>query len=112
MTVNRQSSGIRYLKLLLTTLVCLVVADGLITEFLVSQHLGREGNPLLQSLVGTEEFLAIKLAGALLCALIIRNLYRKRPGMALAASLLFVLIYTLLLYWNISFLFGGYGLLS
>jgi hypothetical protein len=89
------------MKYVLVTLVGLVVADGIVSRFLVRYGLGREGNPFLQTLVGQNNFLLIKLLGALLCALILWDLYKRRPRIALTSSLLFVVLYTVVVYWNL-----------
>ena len=89
------------MKYILVTLVGLVVADGIISRFLVRYGLGREGNPFLQTLVGDNNFLLIKLVGALLCALILWDLYKTRPRAALSSSLLFVGLYTVIVFWNL-----------
>ncbi len=61
-TVNFGGIRIRHL---LTTLVVLIVADGVISNFLIRHGLAQEGNPFLQTLVGKESFLVIKVLGAL-----------------------------------------------
>ena len=89
------------MKYLLLTLIALVVSDGLISQFIVRHGLGREGNPFLQTFVSEGNFLLIKLAGALLCALILWNIYKTRPRVALISTLSFVILYTGILYWNL-----------
>ena len=58
-------SPLRQIKYLLGALFALVVADGILTNFLITEGLGREWNPFLQSLAGKESFLFIKITGAL-----------------------------------------------
>ena len=91
----------RIMKRVLATLVALVVADGILSQFLVSYGLGREGNPFLQTFVEQDNFPLIKLAAALLCALILWDIYKTRPRVAIAGSLSFVALYTVLVYWNL-----------
>ena len=79
----------------------LVVADGLITNFLMTHGLGREWNPFLQTLVGGEPFLLLKVGGAFLSALILWDIYKKRPQMAAISSLCVVVVYTGIVYWNL-----------
>jgi hypothetical protein len=86
---------------ILTTLVILVAADGILSQFLVKYGLGREGNPLLQVLVEQDSFLLLKLSGALLCALILWNIYKNHPRVAIASSISFIALYTTLVYWNL-----------
>ena len=99
--VSTYFAGSRQMKYVLVTLVCLVVADGIISRFLVRYGLGREGNPFMQTLVGQNNFLIIKLSAALLCALILWDLRKTRPRVALSTSLLFVVLYTVIVFWNL-----------
>lgn len=86
----------------LGTLVALVVADGLITNFLVGNRLGVEGNPFLQSWVGNQGFLVLKAAGVLLCAFILWDIFKRQPKLAMISSLCFVVLYTGIVFWNLS----------
>ena len=86
---------------LLGAMFALVVADGLITNFIMTHGVGREWNPLLQAFVGGENFLQIKVAGAFLSALVLWNIYKKRPQMAMISTLCIAVLYTGLLYWNL-----------
>lgn len=90
------------MRYLLGLLVILVVADGLLTRFLVDGGLAREGNPLLQSFVGENGFIILKAVGALLCALILWDIYRRYPKLALISTLCFVVFYSGILVWNSS----------
>ncbi len=89
----------------LAALIALVVSDGLITQFLVRQEIGRERNPLLQGVVGEASFLVIKVLGALLCALILWDIYRRWPKLALISSWCFVVVYAGIVLWNLSVFF-------
>jgi hypothetical protein len=96
------------IKQLLVSLVLLVVADGLISQYIIAAGLGSEGNPFLQTLIDDAEFLPLKLGGALLVALILWDVHRRMPKLGLAASAACVLLYTGIVYWNLSiFLFGA-----
>jgi len=88
------------MRYLLGLLVILVVADGLLTRFLIDGGLAREGNPLLQSFVGENGFIALKAAGALLCAFILWDIYRRFPKVAVISTWCFVAFYCGVLLWN------------
>jgi hypothetical protein len=90
------------MKYLLGILVVFVVLDGLLTRFLVDGGLAREGNPLLQRLVGENAFIALKVVGALLCALILWDIYRRFPKLAVIATWCCVVIYGGIVLWNSS----------
>lgn len=97
---------LRKIEYLLGTLLSLVVADGLISQFLIKSGLGQEGNPFLRVLVTENDFLIIKMCSAILCVLILWNIARRSPRLIFIFSTCFVGIYTAILFWNISvFLF-------
>lgn len=104
-TVKGSFAQIRRIRCLLGTVFALVVADGLISNFLVTHGLAREWNPYLQTLVIDDNFLLIKVAGALLCTLILWDIYKKRPQMAMISTLCVVVLYTGLLYWSLGVFF-------
>ena len=89
------------MKYLLLVLVSLMVADSIISRFLVTSGLGREWNHFLQSHVGEDYFLIIKLTFGVLCALILLDVYRTRPRAAAVITLLFVVLYTGIVFWNV-----------
>ena len=100
--IKRYFSGIHgRMRCLLGALIALVISDGLISYFLVRHGLAREGNPFLQTLVGEQSFLIIKVVGALLCAFILWDIYKRRSKMALISSLCFVGFYAGIVSWNL-----------
>lgn len=90
------------IKILLGLLVVFVIADGLITQLLIRDGLAREGNPFLQPLVGESGFIILKAAGALLCAFILWDIYRRFPRVAVIATWCFVAAYGVIVLWNSS----------
>jgi hypothetical protein len=100
------STGKNRMKYLLGVLVCFVILDGLVTQHLVGGGLAREGNPLLEPLVGGVGFMAVKVAGALICSFILWDVYRRFPKIAVAATWCFVAAYALILAWNSSLYLG------
>ena len=103
--IKRSLTGTYQIRCFLGTLFALVVADGLITRFLVTHGVGQEGNPFLQPLVAEGNFLFVKVAGALLSILFLWDIYRKSPRLSLMVSLGFVILYTGIVYWNLAVLF-------
>ena len=91
----------RKIKYLLLVLIGLMVADGMISRFLVTSGLGREWNHFLQGHVGQDYFLILKLVFGLLCALILFDVYRTRPRAAMVVTVIFVLFYTGIVFWNV-----------
>ncbi len=92
------------MKYLLSILVVFVVLDGLLTRFLIDGGLAREGNPFLQSLVGENTFIIIKVIGALLCAFILWDINKRFPRLARVATWCCVVFYGGIVLWNTSFL--------
>jgi len=89
------------MKYLLGFLAGFTVLDGLLTYFLVRHGLGREGNPLLLPLLGDDSFLAIKLVGTILCVLILWDVYKRFPRIALIFTSFFVVFYAAIVIWNL-----------
>jgi len=90
------------MRYLLGLLVIFVVLDGFLTQGLVNGGLAREGNPLLQPLVGEAGFIVLKVVGALLCAFILWDIYRHFPRVAIIATSCFVVAYGAIVLWNSS----------
>jgi len=89
-------------KCLLGALAALVISDGLITQLLVRNDLGREMNPFLATLVGEWNFLIIKVLGAFLCALILWDIHSKWRKLGNIAIISCVVAYTGVVLWNLS----------
>jgi hypothetical protein len=103
------STRLRRIEHLLGTLLGLIVADGLISQFLIKGGIGQEGNPFLRVLVTENNFLVVKMCGAILIVLILWNIARRSPGLIFIFSACIVGVYTALLFWNIAvfLIFGG-----
>jgi len=94
--------GNRQMRILIGTLFALVVSDGLISRFLVTNGLAREGNPFLQVWVDKDMFLFIKIAAAFLVALILWDMYKHHPRLSLVSALCFVAGYTVIVFWSLA----------
>jgi hypothetical protein len=93
------------MKRLLAALVALVISDGLITQLLIKGGLAREGNPFLAPFVGAGGFLVLKVVGAIICALIMWDIYRHWPKLAVMSSYCLVVAYAGIVFWNLSLFF-------
>jgi len=91
----------RTVKYVLCVLFGLIVADGLISQFLVTGGYGSEGNPLLMSWVGGESFLAIKIAAAFLVTLFLWVKYNASPRLVYTVAVVAMGFYTAIVYWNL-----------
>ncbi len=102
---SSNGSTARRLYLLLLALFILVVADGLITSYLVSHGIAGEGNLLLRGWVDEWYFPLIKTLGALFCGFLIWDIYRRWPRLAILSSISFVIFYGAVVLWNSLLLF-------
>ena len=93
------------MRLLLGTLIALVAADGLISKFLVQHGFAREGNPFLQTWIGEDRFLVIKLMGGFLAAFLLWDIYRRNPKLSFISTLCFVILYTFIVFWSLYIFF-------
>jgi len=83
------------------TLFCAIVADGILTEFLVKGGHASELNPFMRVLLGQGWFLAVKVAGAFLATLLLWINYNARPRVVYAITAVFLAFYTLIVVWNL-----------
>ena len=99
--VESYSWDIYRVRIVLGALIAAIVADGVITKFLVLNRLATEGTPFLQFWVGEDAFLVIKLLGGLLAALYLWNIYRRHPKLSIICSSVFLTAYTFIIFWNL-----------
>ena len=90
------------MKYLLGLLASFVILDGVLTHFLVGNGLAWEANPFLASMVGEHNFIILKVAGALLCVLILWDIHRRFPKLAMVSTSCFAVIYGAIVAWNFS----------
>ena len=93
--------GNRTVEFLVVTLACLVVADGVITDFLVRRGFGFEANPFLQFWVRNDYFVLLKLVSGVLVALLLWEMHRRHPTGILMLSACLVAAYTMIVFWNL-----------
>ncbi|MFC2002861.1 DUF5658 family protein [Chloroflexota bacterium] len=94
-------SGSYPIRIILGTLFAAIVADGVITGFLVQNGFAREGNPFLYYWVLEDKLLSIKILGGLLAALYLWSIYRRHPKLSICFSSIFLIGYTLIVFWNL-----------
>ena len=93
-----ESRTVRYT---LYVLFGIIVADGLLTQFLVTGGYGLEANPLMAPLVGGDSFLAIKISAAFLATLLLWIKYNTRPTLVYRIAVVALGLYTTIVYWNL-----------
>jgi len=90
------------MRLTLYALFGLITADGLLTNFLVTNGHALEVNPFLQAWVGQDIFLAIKVSGAFLATLLLWIKYNRKPKLIYGITVAFLAFYTTIIFWNLS----------
>ncbi|MFC2019402.1 DUF5658 family protein [Chloroflexota bacterium] len=90
------------MKYLLGLLVILNISDALLTHFLVKLGIASEGNSFLAPIVGQPIFFVLKFLGVLIAALILWDISRRRPRLALIATSCSVAVYCVIVLWNIN----------
>ena len=98
---ERFSVKSRTTRFMLYTLFGLIVSDGLVTQFLVTNGHASEVNPFLQAWVGQDLFLAIKISGAFLVTLLLWIKYNARPKLIYRITAVFLAFYTSIVFWNL-----------
>jgi len=93
-----ESRTVRYT---LYTLFLIIVADGLITEFLVTGGYGSEANPFMRAWVSHGGFLAIKVSAAFLATLLLWIKYNIKPRLVYGITVAFLVCYTVIVSWNL-----------
>jgi hypothetical protein len=87
---------------LLICLVILVILDGVLTQYLVPNGIGTEGNPFIASLVGEPIFIILKVVGALICAVILWDIHKRFLRVGMITSWIAVIGYSGIVIWNAS----------
>ncbi len=94
----------------LGALVILEIADGIITNILIKLDIAHEGNPLLTSIAGDSGLLIVKIVGVTLVAVILWDIYRRHPRLALGVSSVFLAVNIGIVAWNLNLLITGINL--
>jgi hypothetical protein len=93
--------GARQAKTLVLVLILLVIADGLISKFLTGAGMGQEGNPFLRIFIDGDQFMLLKVSGAVLAGILLLDFHRRHPRLAHASAVFLVAVYTAVVYWNL-----------
>ncbi|MFH1651138.1 MAG: DUF5658 family protein [Chloroflexota bacterium] len=99
-------AGSYTIRIILGALFAAIVADGVITRFLVHNGLASEANPFLQYwLMEEDKLLSLKILGGMLASMYLWSIYRRHPRLSIGFSSLFLAIYTFIIFWNLHILF-------
>jgi hypothetical protein len=89
------------IRILIGSLFAAIVADGVITRFLVHNGLAKEGNPFLEYWVVEDKLLSIKVFGGILAAIALWSIYLKRPRLSIVFTSIFLAGYVFIITWNL-----------
>ena len=93
--------GTYQIRILIGSLFAAIVADGIITRYLVHNGFAREGNPFMIQWVVEDKLLSVKILGGLLAALYLWSVYRKHPKLSIICTSIFLAGYLLIICWNL-----------
>ncbi len=93
------------MKYLLAVMTVLVIADGFITQFLVKGGIATEGNPIMRPLVDDFTFIIVKVLGAIVCSIILWDIYKRRAKLALISTSCIAGCYAIIVIWNLHLFF-------
>jgi hypothetical protein len=93
------------MKLLLVLLVSMMSIDGIVTYWAVTNELARESNNIVAPIAGDWQFILLKVVGAIVSALVLWNVYKHFPRIALLGANCVVVFYVVVLTWNFKTLF-------
>jgi hypothetical protein len=94
--------GSSKIKNLLTVLIAFVILDGILTELLIATGNVREANAFLAPMIGSIGFMVLKVFGALFCALVLWDVYKRHQKLAMKATWVAVIGYGVIVVWNTS----------
>jgi hypothetical protein len=94
-------------RILLGTLFCLSVADGIITRFIITERLGVEGNFWLTRLASSDALIATKIVATLLVVYLLWQIHYRKPRLVLLVTVAVTCWYILVVFWNVSIVVIG-----
>ena len=94
-------TGSYRIRILLGALFAAIIADGVITRYLVYNGFAREGNLILEYWVTEDKFLSLKILGGLLAAIYLWGIYRRHPKLSICCTSIFLIGYSLIVFWNL-----------
>lgn len=81
-----------------------VVTDGFLTNILIDKGIASEANPFLFEIAGSRGLIVLKIAGVSMAVIILWDIFRRSPKLALWASSFFMLAYAGIVAWNLRLL--------
>ncbi len=101
---NYFDAGHYQIRILIGALFAAIVADGVITMYLVHSGFAQEGNPFLEYWVAENKLLVMKICGGLLAGLYLWSVYRKHPRLSIIFTAILLTGYIFIVGWNLHIL--------
>ena len=89
------------IRILIGALFAAIVADGIITRFLVHNGFASEGNPFLEYWVVEDKLLLVKILGGILAVIYLRHMHQRHPGLTVNLCSIFLAGYIFIIVWNL-----------
>jgi hypothetical protein len=102
---NYYNASSYQIRILLGALFAAIVADGVITMYLVRNGFAREGNPFMQYWVAEDKLLTLKVCGGLLATFYLWSVYRRHPKLSIIITSILLAGYVFIVCWNLFILF-------
>ncbi len=93
------------IRILIGALFAAIVADGIITMYLIRTGLAREGNPFMEYWVAQNQLIFYKVCGGILVAICLWSIYRRKPMVSIAFTSILLAVYVAIITWNLLILF-------
>lgn len=98
---NYFPAGSYQIRILIGSLFAAIVADGIITMYLVHNGFALEGNPVVEQWLVEDKLLSVKILGGLLAAFYLWSVYRKHPKLSIIFTSIFLVGYLFIICWNL-----------
>jgi len=98
---NYFPAGSYQIRILIGALFAAIVADGIITRYLVHNGFAQEGNPFMVHWVVEDKLLSIKILGGLLAVIYLWGIYRRHPKLSVVFTSIFLTGYLFIVCWNL-----------
>jgi hypothetical protein len=102
---NSYNASSYQIRILIGSLFAAIVADGIITMYLVRNGLAVEGNPFMQYWVSQDQLIYYKLCGGILVAICLWSIYRRKPRLSIVFTSIMLAGYIFIICWNLFILF-------
>jgi len=76
------------------------ITDGILTNILIQKDIAHEGNPFLKNIAGDTGLIIVKAVGVMIAILILWDISRRYPRVALWTSAAFLAVYCGIVVWN------------